>query len=121
MNDDLAEQVLAAHPSRFAGFAAVALQDVSAAGEELERAVSKLGFRGAMINSYTNIDDMNTAQYLDEPPVWDFWARLEALDVPSTCIRAARCRISGVCTRVIPCWPTRHGVSVPKQPHIRFV
>src|SRR5258708_6788003 len=45
MNDDLAEQVLAAHPNRFAGFAAVALQDVHAAGDELERAVSKLGFK----------------------------------------------------------------------------
>jgi 2,3-dihydroxybenzoate decarboxylase len=79
---DLAEQVLAAHPNRFAGFAAVALQDVHAAGDELERAVSKLGFKGAMINGYSNIGDMDTAQYLDEPPVWDFWARVEALDVP---------------------------------------
>ena len=50
MNDDLAEQVLAAHPNPFAGFAAVALQDVRAAGDELERAVSQLGFKGAMIN-----------------------------------------------------------------------
>ena len=74
MNDDLAEQVLAAHPNRFAGFAAVALQDVRAAGDELERAVSQLG--------HSNIGDMDTAQYLDEPPVWDFWARVEALDVP---------------------------------------
>jgi predicted TIM-barrel fold metal-dependent hydrolase len=82
MNDDLAEQVLAAHPNRFAGFAAVALQDVHAAGDELERAVSKLGFKGAMINGYSNIGDVDTGQYLDEPPVWDFWARVEALDVP---------------------------------------
>jgi predicted TIM-barrel fold metal-dependent hydrolase len=82
MNDDLAEQFLAAHPDRFAGFAAVALQDVRAAGDELERAVSQLGFRGAMVNGYSNIGDMNTAQYLDEQPVWDFWARVEALDVP---------------------------------------
>ena len=82
MNDDLAAQVLAAHPNRFAGFAAVALQDVRAAGDELERAVSQLGFKGAMINGYSNIGDMDTAQYLDEPPVWNFWARVEALDVP---------------------------------------
>jgi gamma-resorcylate decarboxylase len=82
MNDDLAEHFLSAHPNRFAGFAAVALQDVSAAGDELQRAISKLGFKGVMINGYTNIGDMNTAQYLDEPPVWDFWARVEALDVP---------------------------------------
>jgi gamma-resorcylate decarboxylase len=82
MNDDLAAQFLAAHPNRFAAFAAVALQDVRAAGDELERAVSKLGFKGAMINGYSNIGDMDTAQYLDEQPVWDFWARVEELDVP---------------------------------------
>jgi gamma-resorcylate decarboxylase len=81
MNDDLAK-ILAAHPNRFAGFAAVALQDVRAAGDELERAVSQLGFKGALINGYSNIGDMDTAQYLDEPPVWDFWARVEALGVP---------------------------------------
>ena len=52
------------------------------AGDELERAVSQLGFKGAMINGHSNIGDMDTAQYLDEPPVWDFWARVEALDVP---------------------------------------
>jgi gamma-resorcylate decarboxylase len=80
MNDDLAEHFLVAHPTRFAGFTAVALQDVRAAGDELERVVSQLGFKGAMINS--NIGDMDTAQYLDEPLVWDFWARVEALDVP---------------------------------------
>ena len=86
MNDDLAEQFLAAHPNRFAGFAAVALQDVRAAGDKLERAVSQLGFKGAMINGYSNIGDMDTAQYLDGPPIWDFWARVEALDVPVYCI-----------------------------------
>src|SRR5262249_47574632 len=67
--------------ARFAGFAAVALQDGRAAGDELERAVSQLGCKGAMINGYSNIGDMDTAQHLDEPPVWDFWARVEALDV----------------------------------------
>jgi 2,3-dihydroxybenzoate decarboxylase len=81
MNDDLAK-ILAAHPDRFLGFAAVALQDVRAAGNELERAVSQLGFKGVLINGYSNIGDMNTAQYLDEPPVWDFWAQVEALGVP---------------------------------------
>jgi gamma-resorcylate decarboxylase len=81
MNDDLAK-ILAAHPDRLAGFAAVALQDVRAAGNELERAVSQLGFKGALINGYSNIGDMNTAQYLDESPVWDFWARVETLGVP---------------------------------------
>jgi 2,3-dihydroxybenzoate decarboxylase len=35
-----------------------------------------------MINGYSNIGDDDTAQYLDEPPVWDFWARVSALNVP---------------------------------------
>ena len=82
MNDELAKQFLAPHPNRFAGFAAVALQDVRAARDELERAVSQLGFKRVMINGYTNIGGMDTAQYLDEPPVWDFWARMETLSVP---------------------------------------
>ena len=66
------------------------LQDVRAAGDELERAVSQLGFKGAMINGYSNIGDMDTAQYLDKPPVWDFWARVEALDVLAGTVRAVR-------------------------------
>jgi predicted TIM-barrel fold metal-dependent hydrolase len=81
MNDELAT-ILAAHPDRFLGFAAVPLQDVRAAGDELERCVSQLGFNGVLINGYTNIGNLETAQYLDEAPVWDFWARVEALDVP---------------------------------------
>jgi 2,3-dihydroxybenzoate decarboxylase len=81
LNDELAE-VVAAHPRRFAGFAAVAVQDPLAAGDELERAVRQLGFRGALVNGFSNIGDADTAQYLDEPPVWDFWARVSALDVP---------------------------------------
>jgi predicted TIM-barrel fold metal-dependent hydrolase len=81
MNDDLA-QIVAANPRRFSGFAAVPLQDVRAARDELERAVSQLGFKGVLINGYTNIGDANTAQYLDEAPVWDFWAGVEALGVP---------------------------------------
>jgi gamma-resorcylate decarboxylase len=121
MNDDLAEHFLSAHPNRFAGFAAVALQDVSAAGDELQRAISKLGFKGVMINGYTNIGDMNTAQYLDEPPVWDFGPAWKHLMYRSTCIPGARYLISGECTRDILSWRMRLGVSGRKQPCIRFV
>jgi predicted TIM-barrel fold metal-dependent hydrolase len=81
LNDELAE-VVAAYPQRFAGFAAVAVQDATAAGDELERAVRQLGLRGALVNGFSNIGDASTAQYLDEAPVWDFWARVSALDVP---------------------------------------
>ena len=81
LNDELAE-VVGRHPRRFAGLAALPLQDPAAAGEELERAVRELGFRGALVNGYSNIGDAQTAQYLDEAPVWEFWERVSALDVP---------------------------------------
>jgi gamma-resorcylate decarboxylase len=81
MNDELA-LIVEAHTRQFLGFAALPLQDVRAACDELDRCVSKLGFKGVLINGYSNIGDMNTAQYLDEAPVWDFWARVEALGVP---------------------------------------
>lgn len=82
MNDHLAEFFVANNPGRFYGFAAVPVQDPQAAGDELERAVKQLGFKGALINGYSNIGDENTAQYLDEPQVWEFWARVQELDVP---------------------------------------
>jgi 2,3-dihydroxybenzoate decarboxylase len=80
-NDELAELV-ARQQRRFAGFAAVPIQDPAAAGDELERAVRQLGFKGALINGFSNMGSADTVQYLDEPPVWEFWARVSALDVP---------------------------------------
>src|SRR5256885_13808841 len=47
VNDRLA-RAIAAHPKRFAGFAALPTPDPQAAADELERAVSTLGFKGAM-------------------------------------------------------------------------
>jgi 2,3-dihydroxybenzoate decarboxylase len=81
LNDELAE-VVSRQPHRFAAFAAVAVQDPAQAGDELERAVTQLGFKGALINGYSNIGDSETAQYLDEQPVWPFWERVAALNVP---------------------------------------
>ena len=70
------------NPGRFLGFATVPLQDPAAAARELECAVKEPGFVGANINGYTNIGDENTARYLDEQPVWEFWAHVQKLDVP---------------------------------------
>ena len=42
-----------AHPDRFAAFAALPTADPRAAADELERAVTKLGFKGAMVNGLT--------------------------------------------------------------------
>lgn len=74
-NDELAEAVRA-HPRRFAGLAAIAPQDPRAAAAELERAVTRLGLKGAIVNSHTH------GEYLDEPKFWDIFAAAEALDVP---------------------------------------
>jgi uncharacterized protein len=52
-NDALARAV-AEHPDRFAGFATLPTSDPQAAADELERAVTELGFKGAMVNGHTN-------------------------------------------------------------------
>jgi predicted TIM-barrel fold metal-dependent hydrolase len=80
-NDALAD-VVAEHPDRYAGFAALAMQDVAAAGAELDRAVTELGFRGAMVNGYSNLGDLDTALYYDDPAYDPLWERFVALDVP---------------------------------------
>ncbi len=80
-NDHLA-RVIAKHPGRFSGFAAVALQDPKAAANELERCVHGLGFQGALVNGYSNVGPGEVVQYLDEEPVEEFWERAAALGVP---------------------------------------
>jgi 2,3-dihydroxybenzoate decarboxylase len=80
-NDALA-QIVAAHPDRYAGFGAVALQDPEAAAAEAARAVRELGFRGVLVNGYSSVGDLDTADYYDDPKFWPFWERIEALDVP---------------------------------------
>ncbi len=71
-NDFLAGEI-AKNPSRYSGFAHIALQDPAAAANELERCVKQLGFAGCMINGHTN------GQYLDDPKLYPFWERAEAL------------------------------------------
>lgn len=74
-NDQLAES-LARHPDRLYGLAAVAPQDPAHAARELERAVRKLGMKGAIINSHTQ------GEYLDDPKFWEIFESAEALGVP---------------------------------------
>ena len=75
VNDMLAERI-AKHPARFRGFAAVPMQDPRKAGDELERAVKELGFKGALVNGHTR------GVYLDDARCLPFWERVAALDVP---------------------------------------
>lgn len=74
-NDELAEG-LARHPERFTGLAAAAPQNPEAAAREIERGVSRLGFRGIIINSHTH------GQYLDDQRFWPIFEAAEALDAP---------------------------------------
>ena len=55
-NDYLAEEVRK-RPDRFAGLAALAMQDPEVATRELERCVSELGFRGALVNGFSQVGD----------------------------------------------------------------
>jgi len=74
-NDYLATRI-ARHPTRFGGFAALAMQDPAAAADELERAVTQLGFKGALVNGHT------LGRYYDDPAYDVVWERLQALDLP---------------------------------------
>lgn len=74
-NDFLAEK-MAANPTRYGGFAHVAVQDPEAAADELERCVRELGMSGVMINGQTN------GIYLDDDRVSALWERAQDLDVP---------------------------------------
>jgi predicted TIM-barrel fold metal-dependent hydrolase len=82
INDFLAGTAIAKHPSRFAGLASVALHDPVVAARELERAVTRLGFKGAMINGYTNVAGEAGAEYLDAPRLLPFWEAVAGLGVP---------------------------------------
>jgi 2,3-dihydroxybenzoate decarboxylase len=75
VNEYLAS-VIARHPDRFAGFAALPLQNPQGAAKELERAVTELGLRGALVNAHTQ------GRYLDDPSLRCVWERAEGLDVP---------------------------------------
>jgi 2,3-dihydroxybenzoate decarboxylase len=65
-----------AHPTRFAGFAELPTVDPKAAADELERAVARLGFKGALVNGLT------AGAFLDEKRFWCIFERAQALDVP---------------------------------------
>jgi len=80
-NDYLAEHV-SRNPKRFQGFAALPMQDPGAAAEELTRCVETLGFRGALVNGFSQVDQEDSAVYYDLPRYGPFWETAENLDVP---------------------------------------
>ena len=80
-NDFLAEQV-ARRPTRFQAFAALPLQDADMATLEMERCVKQLGFKGALVNGFSQVDNAENCVYYDAPQFSSFWANVEKLDVP---------------------------------------
>lgn len=80
-NDRLAEEV-AKRPDRFQGLAALPLQDPEKASRELERCVKELGFRGALVNGFSQANTPDTVLYYDLPQYRPFWKTVEQLDVP---------------------------------------
>ena len=80
-NDGIAQWV-SGDPGRYAGLAALPMQDPVAACAELERCVNELGFRGALVNGFTQKGNPDAAIYYDIPEYRDFWATVSDLDVP---------------------------------------
>ena len=74
--NDLLADAVRRHPKRFAGFAALALQDPEHAALEFERCVTKLGLVGAMI------DGTCGGRFLDDRRFEPVLAAAERLSVP---------------------------------------
>jgi len=75
-NNDFLAARIAGHPTRFGGFAHLAMHDPREAADELERTVRQFGFKGALVNGHTH------GVYYDGAAYDPFWERLQALDVP---------------------------------------
>src|SRR5205085_1697292 len=71
-NDVLAAEI-AKRPDRFAGFAALPMQDPEAAARELTRCVKDLGFIGALVNGFSQGGTADSALYYDLPQYRPFW------------------------------------------------
>ncbi len=72
-NDRLAE-LIARHPTRFAGLASFAPHSPKRAAKEMERARQQLKLGGFVVNSHTN------GEYLDDQKYWPALEAAEALD-----------------------------------------
>ena len=75
VNDFLAAEIQK-RPTRYGGFAHLAMHNPSEAAGELERCVRDLGFQGALINGQTN------GEYLDLDKYSVFWERAADLQAP---------------------------------------
>lgn len=74
--NDRLQGVVQSNPKRFGAFACLPTADPNAAADELERAVTRLGFVGAMIHGLCN------NVFLDDRRFWPIFERAQTLDVP---------------------------------------
>ncbi len=68
--------IVAERPDRFAAFCNLPTPDPDACPDELERCISELGMKGAMIHGLTH------GVFFDDPKFWPIFERAQALDVP---------------------------------------
>ncbi len=80
-NDHLADKI-ARHPDRFAGLAALPMQDPDLACRELERCVRELKFCGALVNGFSQVEGRVAPEYYDTAHYLPFWQTVQQLDVP---------------------------------------
>src|ERR1051325_3846832 len=78
-NDVLAEAI-ARHPTRFSGFGALPMQDPDAAAAELTRCVRELGFKGALVNGFSQVGSADDVVYCDDRRYAAFWSVAEQLE-----------------------------------------
>jgi 2,3-dihydroxybenzoate decarboxylase len=76
VNDRL-HAMIQTNPKRLQAFAALPTGDPKAAADELERCVTKLGFKGAMLHGLSR-----EGRFMDEKEFWPIYERAQALDVP---------------------------------------
>jgi predicted TIM-barrel fold metal-dependent hydrolase len=79
--NDRLHQAVKAHPGRFEAFAVLPSSDPRAAADELERAVTKLGFKGAMLHGLS-YGEKAAGVFLDDRRFWPIYERAAKLDVP---------------------------------------
>ena len=69
-------QIVKKQPNRFSALATIAPQSPKNAARELERAITKLDMKGAVINSHTK------SEYLDNEKYWPIFEAAESLEAP---------------------------------------
>jgi len=80
-NDALAAEI-AKRPDRFVGVAALPMQEAQLATQELERCIKDLGFKGALVNGYSQTSEPDRVLHYDLPEYRPFWRAIEDLGIP---------------------------------------